>query len=254
MVATSSVIPEVRITRTSVTRAVAMTLQSIVSAGQIATILGPVGVGKATAIKSALETQLAPTVWINVPAVYSPKEVIQDIYAAACGDVGNWSLRDLQNDLVQALSEQPRTLVFNNAERLTKELAGQIEWLQQRMPGTSIVLAGLPTTEMCIAREPHLQARIAERIDVQPMSVEELLTVLPGIHDLFFSADRALLSKIDSTVCHGNLGTWMRFLQRALSLRKQAADAGQDIPPLDPRLAKAVIERMPQFHTRRARR
>ena len=96
-------------------------------------------------------------------------------------------------------------VVIGNAERLTKEAAGQLEWLHGRNPGWALYFVGLPSALARISTEPHLMAALEDTVEIRALSTAELHSVLPKINDLFLTADRDLIDRID-VVLQGNLG------------------------------------------------
>lgn len=233
-------IPGARLSPTPVTRRLGESADYVVPHGQIACVSGMVGVGKSTALRAVLEKRGAATSWVDLPSVYTPKSLIERIYLDVVGDPEDFPQRDLQDDLIAELTSSGRVVVIGNAERLTKEAAGQLEWLHAQSTGWALYLVGIPGTSARIASEPHLASALADIVEVRPLSTIELHTVLPNIHDLFLGADRILIDSIDTTL-KGNLGLWMKFLHRALHIRDLAIQAGRDAPTLDVTLARATF-------------
>lgn len=229
-----------RLARTPATRRIGESSDYVVPASQVGCITGPVGVGKSTALRAVLDRRGTRTTWVDLPAVYSPKDLIEQLYVGVVGDPEDFPQRDLQDDLTIELAASNQVVVIGNAERLTKEAAGQLEWLHSRSPGWAMYLVGLPETLKRIATEPHLKAALVDAVEIRPLSTTELHTVLPDIHDLFLAADRALIDGIDKHL-KGNLGLWMKFLHRALHIRTLAEQAGRTVPSLDVDLARAAL-------------
>jgi hypothetical protein len=230
-----------RLAVTPATRRIGESTDYVVPSAQVGCIIGPVGVGKSTALRAVLDRRGTPTTWIDLPAVYTAKELIQSIYLDVVGDPEEFDQRDLQDDLVVELAGSGRVVVIANGERLSKEAAGQLEWLHSRSAGWGLYFVGLPTTLTRIATEPHLLAALVDTVELGPLSTTELHTVLPDIHDLFLGADRVLIDAIDKHL-KGNLGLWMKFLHRALHIRALAEQAGRPVPSLDVDLARATLK------------
>lgn len=244
-------IPGARLCMTPATRRLQESASYVVPNGLIACVTGQVGVGKSTALRAALQLQDTHLTWVDLPAVYSPKELIQLMYLDIVGDPEDFPQRDLQDDLLAELATGGKTIAIANAERLTKEAAGQLEWLHSTTPGWAMYLVGLPATSSRIATEPHLNAALIDAVGIQALSSTELYTVLPDIHDMFFSADRNLIDQIDK-VLKGNLGQWMKFLHRSLHISQLAIQAGRDPLTLNADLARAALAKMTTASSRSA--
>lgn len=154
--------------------------------------------------------------------------------------------RDLQDDLTHVLAETPRILIVEHAHRLTKDAAGQLQWLHAR-PGAqlSLILVGGPGTLNAVGQDGELSDAVCQTVTVSPLHGDPLIRALQDMHDLFLGAGPDLLSNIDRAVCHGRLGNWVRFLQVAVHLRDQIVHNGGDAPVLNMAFAKTVIHRLP---------
>jgi len=233
-----------RLAETSTLHVIEDAVSYVVSSGHIGLISGPVGVGKSTSLRAALRTCPVSPVWLPIPPAYSPRDLVGWLHSRVVGpDLSGLYQRDLQDDLVTELTANPRPIVIANAERLTKEAAGQLEWIHSLSPGWPLFLVGITGTRERIWTEPHLRAQISCDIEVRPLSKDEVLRVLPGIHDIFFTASRQLILELD---CHfeGNLGSWMRFLHSCLAIIRLARSRGLQVHDLDSELAKAALHQL----------
>jgi len=164
-------------------------------------------------------------------------------------------VRDLQDDLVSMLVSQPRVIVVSNAERLSREAAGHLQWLHDR-PGAQwpLILEGAPSSVRAVERDAILRCRITQTVTVKPLTGRDLVVALQSMSMLLLGAGGDLLQEIDSRVCHGVLANWIQFLKIAFYIREQAEAAGREMPLLDRTLAKAVIAKMPSFtHSKSSR-
>jgi len=233
-------IPGARLAVTPATRRVGESADYVVPSSQVGCITGASGVGKSTALRQALDLRGTPSTWIDLPPVYTPKELIQWIYLDVVGDPEDFPQRDLQDDLVVELAGSGRVVAIRHAERLTREAAGQLEWLHSRSPGWAMYVVGLPAARARLATEPHLMSAMVDAVEVRSLATTELHAVLPKIHDLFTTADRELIDRIDQSL-DGNLELWVKFLHRALHIRDLARQAGRPVPPLNVDLARATL-------------
>lgn len=233
-----------RLADTSARHVIGDAVNYVLPSGQIGLITGPVGVGKSTSLRSALEVYPTNPAWLSIPPAYSPRDLVGWLHSRVMGpDLTDLPQRDLQDDLINELSSNPRPIVITHAERLTKEAAGQLEWLHSLSPGWPLFLVGIAGTRERIGTEPHLQAQISCDIEVRSLNKDELLRVLPAIHDIFFTASRQLIVELDSHF-KGNLGSWMRFLHSCLAINELAKSRGLHAHELDAELAKAALHQL----------
>lgn len=241
-----------RVQPTPGTREVARVAGYVVPRGEVMLVHGALGTGRTTAVTNYLSSQRLPWHQIDLPPNPNAIKINSWLYRQIATKV-DLPLRDLQDDLVEALSEQDRIVVIRHAERLTKEAAGQLQWLHAH-PDTrlSMILIGDQSVGSAVQREPLLAHAITGTVHVTPLTDRVLLQVLQGLHPMFLNADPALLTAIDAQVCHGNLSHWVKLLDRAqwLSGHDPAAPPGGHAQ-LDKRLAQAAIASLPKLPTRK---
>ncbi len=241
-------IPDAHFTPTPASLAIESTVRRFSRHPGICTIRGSIGTGKRTALRLALDGAEQPSVWVSLPPAYGTRDLISDLYTQVVGPSEDFTQRQLQDDLLDALRSHPRAICILNAERLTLEASGQLHWLQDRVGSPwSLYLVGLPDLTSVLNRQPHLREGLDATISIKPIPSEDVPAVLARIHSLFAATDRALLMEIDSRVCKGNLGRWIRFLHTCLDLAQQAR-----IEPviLDVTLARAVLKELPAAASR----
>ena len=236
-------IPDARIGDTPATLAIQTAVHNLARHPGICTISGPIGTGKRTGLRRALETAAQSAVFLTLPPAYGTKELIVDLHRHVVGPSEEFTQRQLQDDLLEGLRTKPRSICIFNAERLTLEASGQLHWLQDREGSPwSLYLVGLPSLGSVLKRQDHLRESLDVTVRVKPIPSEEVPGVLARIHWLFATTDRALLMEIDSRSCRGNLGRWIRFLHMCLD---EAERSGAHHPILDRALAKAVLKEFP---------
>ncbi|RYP86866.1 hypothetical protein EKO23_07790 [Nocardioides guangzhouensis] len=216
----------------------------VVPRGEAMVVYGALGTGRYTAVRSYLETQPLPWHLIDLPPNQNATKINTWLYRETItADV--LPLRDMQDDLVEALAEQPRIVVVRHAERLTAEAAGQLQWLHDRPDATwALILIGDSTVGTALQRDPLLAHAITGTVEVRPLADRDMLRVLQDLHPLFLNADPRLLQAIDNQVCKGNLDRWVRFLDRALWLADHQPTDPDQAPRLDKPLAQAVIAQL----------
>jgi DNA transposition AAA+ family ATPase len=217
----------------------------VVPRREIALIHGPHFTGKRTALWTYLNSQSLAVTRVALAGGESNRKLLALLHDQIIAP-DDLPARDLQDDLVEALREQPRIVVVENAHRLSAEAAAQIEWLHGRdAQQAAYFLVGGPDTAKAVGKDPLLWASICSTVEVTPLTGEDLFRTLQSMHALFLGAGTELLAEIDSKVCHGVIGHWARFLQHALHLRDQIVANGNDQPVLNRKFARAVIQTMP---------
>ncbi|MCD4532507.1 hypothetical protein LRP67_00175 [Nocardioides sp. cx-169] len=251
-VASTDTGPAPRVQATPSVRDVALTADFVVPRREVMLVHGALGTGRTTAVTAHLKSQPMPWHQVDLPPSQNAIKINTWLYRQVATKV-DLPLRDLQDDLVEALSEQDRIVVVRHAERLTNEAAGQLQWLHAH-PDTrfAMVLIGDESVGSAVQRDPLLAHAVTGTVQVKPLTDRVLLRVLQGLHPLFLNADPPLLSAIDAQVCHGNLGRWIKLLDRVrwLSEHDPAAPLGGH-PHLDKRLAQAAIASLPKLPTRK---
>lgn len=140
-------------------------------------------------------------------------------------------------DLGQVLSERPRLLVVDEAQRLNRDCIETLRHLHDD-PGTRFALALVGGNDCwtVLSRYPMLRSRIFARVAFEAMSFEQVLQVIPRFHNIYEHADRKLLALIDDHCAHGNFRDWASFTKRAAKLC-----ATQDSPTITEALARAAM-------------
>lgn len=213
----------------------------------IVTVHGSLGVGKTVLTEHLAADHPQPIATVILPPRQSSRDLVRWLHRALCegDDSDDLVERDLQDDLVERL-DRPHTVIVRDAQRLTSEAAGQLEWLHShRRTQLTLILEGGPGTPKSVNRDPQLGARVDRSLTVAPLKDKDLFQALHGIHPMFLSAEVDLLRTIDHKVCHGVLRHWASFLAGALHLRAQVEARTGHRPALDATLARAVLQHLP---------
>lgn len=213
--------------------------------GQTVVVHGGHGTGKYTAVKMALDVMGMPAFEFDLEPGMSSKAVVRRLHNALVGhdDVAE---RDLQDDVTEALAAAPRAVIVRHADRLTREAAGQLNWLHQhpacRFP---LILVGGPAMGRALRAEAHLAGTVVQTVEVKPLTGREMLTTVQQLHLLLTGAGTELLTQIDKVVCHGVIRHWITFLTVALHIQSAAVASGKNVPVLSNELASATVYKMP---------
>lgn len=238
---------EARIVRTRVFTTIADRLAFTIAHHGTLVVAGHHGTGKRLATLTCLAEQPLPHVVVPLTPAPTDHQIVRLLHQAIHHDRDGSDLAAMQDDLADTLAEQPRIVVIDHADELTVKAAGQLQYLHAR-PGAAwtLLLLGGPGTSRAVAASARLTGDVLATVEVHPLTGDELITAVRGMHQLFAMADQPLLQLIDRDLCHGLLKQWARFLQIALSLRERAVHAGKQAPVLDVTLARAVTTLMPQ--------
>ena len=195
---------------------------------------GPEGTGKNFAVDDYLDRQTLPVVEIAPAPGIRSTEFIVDLHAAVVGYRDDHEHRGrLRNELVEFLRAEPRILKIARAHNLTVENERLLTWLHENVrPSFPLIY---------VTRDAATSPAAAATVAVRPLTGRVLIDTLTRYHDLFTTADPALLAEIDDVLCHGRWIHWARFLQTALFLHARLRQRGEPEPPLDRQFAKAVI-------------
>ncbi|WP_435771373.1 AAA family ATPase [Nocardioides sp. SYSU DS0651] len=228
------------------------TAEYVIPRNEVMLVHGAIGTGRSTAVSAYLATQRLASHQIDLPPSQNAIKINTWLYRQLAPNA-DLPLRDLQDDLIEALGEQDRIIVIRNVERLTSEAAGQLQWLHAH-PHTrfAMILIGDEAVGDALRRDPLLAHAITGTVHVKPLTSGKLLDCLQGLHPLLRNAEPPLLTAIDDQVCHGNLARWTNFLHRALWLYERDPSAPVGTPPrLDKRLAQATIASLAKIPNRK---
>jgi AAA domain len=193
----------------------------LMDAGAMGVIHGEAGLGKTFAVDDALHA--CPTVteacWTSFPARPTMRQVTLDLLGLLTRTHRAGTRFQATHELIEALADRPRLLVIDEAQRLNRECIELLRHLHDH-PATQfgLLLVGGDGCWEVLSREPMLRSRIYRRVRFQPLTVAEVLTVLPGYHPLYADTDPELLSLIDEHFAHGNWRNWAAFTHTAAAL------------------------------------
>ncbi|MFC6238021.1 AAA family ATPase [Longivirga aurantiaca] len=210
-------------------------------------VAGPRGAGKRIALAAALSDQQHPYSFVAMPPAPSENKLMAVLIDAVLGDRDEYELRDMQDDLVDALGHESSILVIDQAQELTTKAASQLQYLHAR-PGAnwSLVLLGSDDLDRASTTSARLRGDIIATVDVQALKGDDLIRALRGMHASFGISDPKLLKLIDQDYCFGLLRRWGIFLQHTLELT-HALDPDATPPEIDLSLARAATALMPPY-------
>ncbi|MEU9305598.1 ATP-binding protein [Streptomyces sp. NPDC048269] len=153
------------------------------------------------------------------------------------------STRDLRHELFHALGlqgrppahaiefdrmlrgalEETHVLVCDEAQWLSKMC---FEYLRYLWDGISsdltIVFTGGDGCFEMLQSEPMLESRVYAWQEIDPMPLEEVLTVVPAFHPVWADADPELIAMCDDEAAHGNFRAWAKITHHLAAGMKES--------------------------------
>ncbi len=183
---------------------------------------GDAGLGKTFAVRYAvagLKRGGLDCPWVEFPEKPTMRRLASGALRAVTGVDHSGDRYGLISDLGQVLSERPRLLVVDEAQRLNRDCIETLRHLHDD-PGTCFALALVGGNDCwsVLSRYPMLRSRIFARVAFEAMNFEQVLQVIPRFHGIYEHADPQLLALIDDHCAHGNFRGWASFTKRAAKL------------------------------------
>ncbi|MDQ2759598.1 MAG: ATP-binding protein [Actinomycetota bacterium] len=198
---------------------------------------GDAGLGKTFAVRYAAARSGVECSWAEFPERPTMRRMVAGILRAVTGVEHDHDRYRLTADLGQVLSERPRLLIVDEAQRLNRDCIETLRHLHDD-PGTRFALALVGGNDCwtVLSRYPMLRSRIFARVAFEKMTFEQVLAVIPKFHRIYEHADRNLLALIDDYCAHGNFRDWASFTKRASKLC-----ATQDLPTVTEQVANTAM-------------
>jgi DNA transposition AAA+ family ATPase len=116
-----------------------------------------------------------------------------------CGFAGRWSRFELLNQLVEELAVRPRAIVVDEAQRLTSECIEFLRYLHDH-PRTrfGLILVGGDGCWEVLSREPMLRSRIFRRVNVTPLTGEQVCELMGTFHPIYAGVEAEVLLLVES--------------------------------------------------------
>jgi DNA transposition AAA+ family ATPase len=125
----------------------------------------------------------------------------------------------LADQVVEELAVRPRTIVVDEAQRLTSESIEFLRYLHDH-PHTrfALILVGGDDCWEVLSREPMLRSRIFRRVNICPLSGAQVCELMGAFHPIYAGVDTEVLLLVDDHFGHGNLRNWASFTHTAAAL------------------------------------
>lgn len=134
-------------------------------------VTGEHGCGKSTAAR--LLAQKSRTLYWEARPEYTPREVMADLADRLQIEVAE-AWRQRTDVITDYMLDHPHTLILDEAQRMGRKTLDQLKYVADNGKIT-IVLLGSPWLKDRVARWTDIQSRVGVRVEVQPLSQEDLL-------------------------------------------------------------------------------
>jgi DNA transposition AAA+ family ATPase len=192
----------------------------LVEAQAMGAFHGGAGLGKTFAVEEAVATLGLPVAWTSFPGRPTMRLVATTLTELLTGTAAHERGRFyLTGMLVDELSQHPRLLVVDEAQRLNRECIEYFRHLHDH-PRTTFALAlvGGDGCWQVLSREPMLRSRIYRRVVFRPLATAQVLAGIAAFHPIYAGVDENLILLVDDYFGHGNLRNWASFTRSASAL------------------------------------
>ncbi len=193
----------------------------LLAAAAMGVVHGMAGLGKTYAVEQALaQAGEHSACWAGFPSRPTMRLVAARLFEQLTyGSAGRRSRFTLMDLLVEELAERPRAIVIDEAQRLTSECIEFLRYLHDH-PHTrfALILVGGDGCWEVLSREPMLRSRIFRRVNVTPLSGEQVCALMGAFHPIYSGVEAEVLLLVDDHFAHGNLRDWASFTHTAVKL------------------------------------
>ncbi|MFI6503879.1 AAA family ATPase [Nonomuraea typhae] len=189
-------------------------LQVVIKVRGMMCLYGDAGVGKTLSVNASLR-DLAPQQSLRVEFRSHPyPRDIREVLFEGLGLAGRQPRRAGQFDrmLKDALRQEFRVLVCDEAQWLSRECFELWRHLwDDRDTQIAIVFVGGHNCYDVLRREPMLASRVTIWQELQRLTREQVLAVIPGYHPIWRRADPEDILHTDVHAAHGNFRRWAKI-------------------------------------------
>lgn len=199
-------------------------IRAAIDAKAMICIYGQTGHGKSFAVNASLR-ELAPSMThrIQFRARPSTRDLRHELFHAL-GLQGRPPAHAIEFDrMLRGALEERRVLVCDEAQWLSKLC---FEYLT----GTDLTIiftGGNGCFEM-LQSEPMLESCVYAWQEIDPMPLDEVLTVVPAFHPAWAGADPELIALCDREAAHGNFRAWAKITHHLTVGMKESARTAVD--------------------------
>ncbi|MFJ4192254.1 AAA family ATPase [Kitasatospora sp. NPDC089509] len=205
--------------------AVRENIRAAIDAKAMICIYGPTGHGKSMAVNASLR-DLAPQIThrIQFRARPSTRDLRHELFHAL-GLPGRPPSHAIEFDrTLRGALEEPRVLVCDEAQWLSKLCFEYLRYLwDDTSTDLTIIFTGGNGCFEMLQSEPMLESRVYAWQEIDPMALDEVLTVIPAFHPVWTQADPDLIAMCDREAAHGNFRAWAKITHHLTAGLKQTA-------------------------------
>ena len=119
----------------------------------------------------------------------------------------------------QELKAVLQTVVFDEAQHLRYRAVEYIRhlWDERQTQVTMIFVGGNGCWDV-LSKHPMLEARIWRPVQLQPLTPEQVLKLMPKYHAIYNDCDETLIETVDDRFAHGNFRKWAAFTATAADI------------------------------------
>lgn len=234
--------PPPRFADTPITQRVRLCVETAVSTNRIATISGPVGTGKSTAVADAARHLNAPVAYVTMDDTPSVRASLQIIWESITRTPAFGTEKQIKDNILRYLLMHDLTLLIDDAHHVTVRGLRVLTSIWNALDatrgrGVTIVFIG-NGLNAAFTRVPEIQSRVVSRYEVPLLGGVALYKALAHIEPRTTATDMEVLQQLDRQHFGGELRQWVQFLEVA---RKQHPTAAPDEPFTAKEVRQALI-------------
>ena len=195
---------------------------------------GPPGTGKTTAARICAEYAGRPVINIQMSHRPSPLEILRLLLRDLTGVMGNGTKSEMEEELRYLLSDWHGLLIIDEVQNLGAAGIQEVRYLHEVSGmGFALLFVGWDAVNT-MKKYPDMESRLFVRVDFAPLTGEELLQTVRGLHPTLADTAVEVIRHINDIACKGNLRLWDQF--------RAALDALRVPGPLTVAAADMVVE------------
>lgn len=184
--------------------------------GMLATVSGPVGVGKTTAVAEAGRAQEREVVFVTLHDTTSAKASLQVIWECLTHTDALGSEKQIRDSILQHLLRHDLTLLIDDAHYISKRALRVLTGIWNeihnlRGHGIHMVLVG-NDLHQALKNVPEIGSRVAARVEAQALGGDNLYAALAVLEPRTALTDRHTLAVLDRQHFKGEIRKWVQFL------------------------------------------
>jgi DNA transposition AAA+ family ATPase len=204
-------------------------ISEAVEAQAMVAIHGAAGTGKSFAVEQALiDLPARSWVWMDFRCRPTLRDVRHALHrATGLGSILAADAFGVDMALKAALADRPRLVVIDEAQWLNRECFEYLRHLHDDLDTQfSLLFVGGAGCYEVLRREPMLDSRLYAHIRFEPLSLDQVLAVIPVYHPIYGGVSDDVVAQIDRRCAHGNFRNWAKFTHHAARF---CAESGREV-------------------------